>query len=205
MLETIFGLRDDATGEVLVKGAEQKRRNPRQMLNLGVAYTSEDRKGSGIVPLLGIDENLLLSARGRVLPKFWIRSRDEAKIVATAMDSMSVRASSPQQEIGTLSGGNQQKGVIGRALAAKMQVLLLDEPTRGVDLHAKAQIYGLIRELADQGVSSIFVSSELEEIAEVCDRVLILRDGLVHEELIGSEGTAERILALAMRQENNND
>jgi len=205
MLETIFGLRDDASGEVLIQGAEQKHRNPRKMLNLGVAYTSEDRKGSGIVPLLGIDENLMLSARGRVLPKFWIRSRDEAKIVGTVMDSMSVRASSPQQEIGTLSGGNQQKGVIGRALAAKMQVLLLDEPTRGVDLHAKAQIYGLIRDLADQGVSSIFVSSELEEIAEVCDRVLILRDGLVHEELIGSEGTAERILALAMRQENNND
>lgn len=203
MLETIFGLRDDATGEVLIKGQAQRRRSPRKMLNLGVAYTSEDRKGSGIVPLLGIAENLLLSARGRVLPKFWLRSREEAKIVDTVMNSMSVRASSPQQEIGTLSGGNQQKGVIGRALAAGMQVLLLDEPTRGVDLHAKAQIYGLIRELADSGVSSIFVSSELEEIAEVCDRVLILRDGLVHEELIGSQGTAERILALAMRQENN--
>lgn len=203
MLETIFGLRDDATGEVLIKGQAQRRRSPRKMLNLGVAYTSEDRKGSGIVPLLGIAENLLLSARGRVLPKFWLRSKEEAKIVDTVMNSMSVRASSPQQEIGTLSGGNQQKGVIGRALAAGMQVLLLDEPTRGVDLHAKAQIYGLIRELADSGVSSIFVSSELEEIAEVCDRVLILRDGLVHEELIGSQGTAERILALAMRQENN--
>lgn len=203
MLETIFGLRDDATGEVLIKGQAQRRRSPRKMLNLGVAYTSEDRKGSGIVPLLGIAENLLLSARGRVLPKFWLHSREEAKIVDTVMNSMSVRASSPQQEIGTLSGGNQQKGVIGRALAAGMQVLLLDEPTRGVDLHAKAQIYGLIRELADSGVSSIFVSSELEEIAEVCDRVLILRDGLVHEELIGSQGTAERILALAMRQENN--
>lgn len=203
LLESIFGLRDDAEGEIIVHGTTHGRRHPRKMLDLGVAYTSEDRKGSGIVPLLGIDENLLLSARGRVLPKFWLNAKAEARIVAEAMTSMSVRASSPQQEIGTLSGGNQQKGVIGRALAAKMRILLLDEPTRGVDLHAKAQIYGLIRDLADNGVSSIFVSSELEEIAEVCDRVLVLRDGHIHEELIGSEGTAERILALAMRQENN--
>ena len=122
--------------------------------------------------------------------------------MAAAIASLSIRASSPDQEIGTLSGGNQQKGVIGRALTANMRILLLDEPTRGVDLQAKGQIYKLIRELADDGVSSIFVSSELEEIAEVCDRVLILRDGHVREELIGPEATAERILALAMRQEN---
>ncbi|EPR75452.1 putative sugar ABC transport system, ATP-binding protein YphE [Leifsonia rubra CMS 76R] len=205
LLESIFGLRKDADGEIFINGTRHRRRFPRKMLDLGVALTSEDRKAAGIVPLLGIDENLLLSARGRVLPSFWLKVKEEIRIVREAMGSMSVQASSPQQEIGTLSGGNQQKGVIGRALAAQMRILLLDEPTRGVDLHAKAQIYGLIRELAEEGVSSIFVSSELEEIAEVCDRVLVLRDGLIHEELTGSEGTAERILALAMRQENSND
>lgn len=205
LLEAIFGLRHDATGTVTVFGKQVGRRFPRRMLNLGVAYTSEDRKAAGIVPLLSVGENLVLSARGRVLPKFWLRVRDESALIARAIASMSVKASSPSQEIGTLSGGNQQKGVIGRALAADMKVLLLDEPTRGVDLHAKSQIYGLIRSLADRGVSSIFVSSELEEIAEVCDRVLILRDGHFHEQLIGAEGTAERILALAMRQEHEHD
>jgi len=203
LLESIFGLRDDAEGEILVNGTLQRHRYPRKMLDLGVAYTSEDRKGSGIVPLLGVDENLVLSARGRVLPNLWLRVKDEARIVREVMTSMSISASSSRQEIGTLSGGNQQKGVIGRVLAAKLGILLLDEPTRGVDLHAKAQIYGLIRDLADTGVSSIFVSSELEEIAEVCDRVLVLREGQIHEELVGSEGTADRILALAMRQEDN--
>jgi len=202
LLESVFGLRHDAAGDVEVLGKKVAHRFPKKMLDLGVAYTSEDRKAAGIVPALGVGENLLLTARGRVLPRFWLRPLRESKLVATAIASMSIRASSPDQEIGTLSGGNQQKGVIGRALAAKMRVLLLDEPTRGVDLHAKAQIYKLIRELADDGVSSIFVSSELEEIAEVCDRVLILRDGHVREELIGPEATAERILALAMRQEN---
>lgn len=205
LLETIFGLRRDATGQVAIEGKAQTRRRPKQMLDLGVAYISEDRKGAGIIPLLGVGENMLLSARGRVLPKFWLRLRREAEIVAKTMGSMSVRASSPEQEIGTLSGGNQQKGVIGRALAADMRVLLLDEPTRGVDLHAKAQIYGLIRELADRGVSSVFVSSELEEIAEVCDRVLVLRDGRIHEQLTGDEATAERVLALAMKQETDRD
>ena len=202
LLESIFGVRNDADGVVIVEGVEQRHRHPRKMLGLGVGYTSEDRKGAGIVPLLGVGENLLLSARGRVLPKFWLRFTEEARLVFEAMKSMSIQASSPNQELNTLSGGNQQKVVIGRALAAKMRLLLLDEPTRGVDLHAKAQIYGLIRDLANVGVSSIFVSSELEEIAEVCDRVLVLRDGLIHEELIGAEGTAERILTLAMRQEN---
>lgn len=205
LLEAIFGRRHDATGKVTVFGKQITHRFPRKMLDLGVAYTSEDRKGSGIVPLLSVGENLMLSARGRVLPRFWLRPRKESALIAKSIASMSVRASSPTQEIGTLSGGNQQKGVIGRALAADMKVLLLDEPTRGVDLHAKSQIYGLIRSLADRGVSSIFVSSELEEIAEVCDRVLILRDGRFHEELTGTEATAERILALAMRQEHEHD
>lgn len=205
LLETIFGLRRDASGTVSIDGTVHRRRRPKRMLDLGVAYISEDRKNAGIVPLLGVGENILLSARTRVLPRFWLRLRREAEIVARTMSSMSVRAASPTQEIGTLSGGNQQKAVIGRALAAGMRVLLLDEPTRGVDLHAKGQIYGLIRELADRGVSSVFVSSELEEIAEVCDRVLVLRDGRIREQLSGDEATPERVLALAMKQENDHD
>lgn len=205
LLESIFGLRNDATGVIGVNGKTFAHRFPRKMLNQGLAFTSEDRKEAGIVPLMGIGENVLLTARGRILPRFWLSFLREIPMVRATMDALSIRASSPEQEIGTLSGGNQQKGVIGRALAAEMQILLLDEPTRGVDLHAKSQIYRLIRDLADQGVASIFVSSELEEIAEVCDRVLILRSGHVHEELIGREATAERILALAMRQEHEHD
>jgi ABC-type sugar transport system ATPase subunit len=203
LLEAIFGLRHDASGTVRVTGTALKRRTPRAMLRRGVAMTSEDRKGSGIVPLLGVGENLLLTARGRVLSRFWIRARQETRAAAQEIRALAIRASGPAQPIGTLSGGNQQKGVIGRTLAAKMRVLLLDEPTRGIDLHAKAQIYQLIRELALDGVSSIFVSSELEELAEVCDRILILRDGRICEELLG-DTTVERILSLSMQQEHSN-
>jgi ABC-type sugar transport system ATPase subunit len=203
LLEAIFGLRRDAAGTVRVNGTDLRRRSPRALLRLGVAMTSEDRKASGIVPLLGVGENLLLTARGRVLSRFWIRAAQEARTVVDEIRTLAIRASGPSQPIGTLSGGNQQKGVIGRTLAAKMRVLLLDEPTRGIDLHAKAQIYQLIRELAVEGVSSIFISSELEELAEVCDRILILREGRICEELLG-DATVERILSLSMQQEHSN-
>jgi len=201
LLQSVFGQLRGSTGTVILNGSEVKRRSPRKMLNLGVGYTPEDRKGWGIFPVLGLDENILVSARGRVLPKFWRIVRRERRIVSEMIASLGIRASSPQQPIGTLSGGNQQKAVIGRALAANLQILLLDEPTRGVDLEAKAQLYDVIRGLADEGISIIFVSSELEEIAEVCDRALILRDGHVYEDVKGSEATPEKVLALAMKQE----
>jgi ABC-type sugar transport system ATPase subunit len=201
LLESIFGLRHDATGEVWVSGAKVTRRSPRNMLDRRVAMISEDRKAAGIVPLLGVGENTMLSARGRLLPKFWIRARREARLEAGILSKLSIRASSPDQEIGTLSGGNQQKGVIGRALAADMRVLLLDEPTRGVDLHAKTQIYTLIRGLAADGVASIFVSSELEELTQVCDRVIVLRSGRNRDELVGAAATPDRILSSVMKEE----
>ena len=204
ILQSIFGIQPESTGQIFVHGREKKRRFPRKMLNLGVAYISEDRKRAGIVPQLDVAENIVLTARGRVLPKFWIRFAREKELVDQAVAGTSIQASSHRQEIGTLSGGNQQKAVIARALVANMQILLLDEPTRGVDVQAKSQLYAIVRSLADQGVSSIFVSSELEEISEVCDRVLVLREGKVREELIGHEGTPERILALAIQQEEEN-
>lgn len=203
ILRSIFGIQHGASGRVFINGVEHRKRSPKKMLGRGVAYISEDRKGEGIVPQLGAGENILFTARGRVLSKIWINRAKESLLVQRAFDAMSIRASSLQQEIGTLSGGNQQKAVIGRALVADTQILLLDEPTRGVDVQAKFQLYQIVRELAAKGCSSIFVSSELEEIAEVCDRVLVLRNGRVQEEIFGSDGTPENILALAMQQEGN--
>ena len=199
LLEVIYGVRK-GTGSVEVGDRKAERRLPRRMLARKVGLTAEDRKDTGIVPMLGVGENVLLSARGRVLPRFWLRADDEARIVRETLAKLSIVASSAAQPIGELSGGNQQKTVIGRLLAAEMSVLLLDEPTRGVDVHAKSQIYRIIRELGQSGVSSIFVSSELEELAEVCDRVLVLRDGRIRDEVVGADSTAERLLALAMKE-----
>jgi ABC-type sugar transport system ATPase subunit len=202
LLECLYGVRQPVAGEVQVGGRVVKRANPRRMLRAKVGFTSEDRKGSGIVPLLGVGENIVLAARGRRLPRWWISRSREAKLARSEIERLSIAASSAGQPISELSGGNQQKVVISRMLAARTQILLLDEPTRGIDIHAKGQIYTLIRTLAVEGVSTIFVSSELEEMAEVCDRVLVLRDGVISDDLDGTSATTERLLALAMKEGN---
>ncbi|NHB84542.1 sugar ABC transporter ATP-binding protein [Tessaracoccus sp. HDW20] len=199
LLESIFGTRRDATGTVRVNGREMTHRTPGRMLAVGVAMTTEDRKRTGIVPILSVAENMMLTARSRVIGRTLIDVFKERASVADLIARLRIRASSGRQPIGTLSGGNQQKAVIGRCLASEMRVLLLDEPTRGVDVDAKGQIYELIRELATAGVSSIFVSSELEELTQVCDRVLVLRDGMIREEVPGTEASSDRLLALAMK------
>lgn len=199
ILESIFGLRHDVSGVVTVRGQEVRRRRPRKMLARGVALTSEDRKGAGIVPGLSVGENMMLTARGRVLPGVWLSAR-ESRLQTQTIDKLAIRTASSEQLVDTLSGGNQQKAVIGRALAADMQILLLDEPTRGIDVHAKAQIYTLIRELSQTGTSVLFVSSELEEMPLVCDRVIVLRSGKNRESLAGSDASAERVLALTMKE-----
>lgn len=199
LLETIFGERDASGGRVIVQGRQMSRRRPGRMLDAGVGMTTEDRKRSGIIPILGVAENMMLSARSRVVGGPLLDIVGERKSARRLIDKLRIHTSGLNQPIGTLSGGNQQKAVIGRCLAGNMKVLLLDEPTRGVDVDAKRQIYDLIRELADAGVASVFVSSELEELSQVCDRVLVLRDGGVKEELPGAEATSERLLALAMK------
>lgn len=201
LLESIYGLRGDGQGAVLVDGKTVAHRKPRTMLARGVGFTPEDRRGAGIVPLLGVGENVLLSARGRVLPRIWINTGLETKLAGDIFSKLSIKTSSGAQEIATLSGGNQQKAVIGRLLAANMSVLMLDEPTRGIDVHAKAQIYRLMRTLASSGVAMIFISSELEELSEVCDRVLVLRQGRIADEVMGPDLTTEKLLALAMKEE----
>lgn len=200
LLECVYGVRRPDSGVVEIAGRKVRRANPRRMLGSRVGFTPEDRKGAGIVPMLGVGENLMLAARGRVLPRLWINRPREAKLAAKVISELAIASSSGEQPVGELSGGNQQKAVIGRMLAANMQVLLLDEPTRGIDVHAKAQIYTLIRGLASEGIATVFVSSELEELAEVCDRVLVLRDGQIADEVIGADATTEKLLALAMKE-----
>ncbi|QBI53678.1 sugar ABC transporter ATP-binding protein [Streptomonospora litoralis] len=187
-----------AEGGVAVEGTAVARRTPRAMKRLGVGITPEDRKGEGVVPLLGVAENMVMSrfagasSAGTVLP-----SRVSA-LGRDLVDRFSIKTARPDTPIVNLSGGNQQKAVIGRWLHAGSRILLLDEPTRGVDVEAKAQIYRIIRELADEGAAVVFVSSELEELPLVCDRVLTLRGGRIDGEFTGDDITLDTIMAAAM-------
>ena len=200
ILEAIFGVRKDKVeGEIFVYGEKQNKPTARSMLKIGVGLTPEDRRELGIFPLMGVGEKIVISARGRSIKGAILHANLENSAIKKCIERMRVATSSPAKLISTLSGGNQQKAVIGRLLVADMKILLLDEPTRGIDISSKVQIYNLIRELAEQGVASIFISSEFEELSQVCDRVLILSDGIITEEISGEEATPEKLLAATMK------
>ncbi|MBP2463638.1 MULTISPECIES: sugar ABC transporter ATP-binding protein [unclassified Rhizobium] len=182
LLQAIMGVRRFDSGDVLAGGKSVRSAGYRQMVRRGFGYTPESRKEEGIVPLLGVDENTLSTNFAGVSSNGILSSRRMAEATRKIIDRLHIKTARTDTPIGTLSGGNQQKVVIGRWVYAGSRVLLLDEPTRGVDIEAKAQIYSIIRQLAAEGRSIIFVSSEIEELPLVCDRVVVLRDGALQEE-----------------------
>lgn len=189
-----------STGTIEVDGARVAKPSSRTMRRLGVGITSEDRKGEGVVPLLGVSENMVLSWFGGASVAGAVLPSRVSSIGQGLIERLSIRTARPDTPIVNLSGGNQQKAVIGRWLHAGSRILLLDEPTRGVDVEAKAQIYRIVRELAAEGAAVLFVSSELEELPLVCDRVLALRGGRLSGEFTGEDITLDNIMTAAMAE-----
>ncbi|MFE1168310.1 sugar ABC transporter ATP-binding protein [Nocardiopsis sp. NPDC058789] len=187
-----------ARGVIEVEGTEVVRPTRHAMRRLGVGITPEDRKGEGVVPLLGVSENMVMSWFGGASRAGTVLPSRVSSLGRALIERLSIKTAAPDTPIVNLSGGNQQKAVIGRWLHAGSRILLLDEPTRGVDVEAKAQIYGIVRELAQQGAAVLFVSSELEELPLVCDRVLALRGGRLEGEFSGDDITLDNIMAAAM-------
>jgi simple sugar transport system ATP-binding protein len=182
LLKAIVGLEPYESGEIRVNGEVIHRPEYGQMLRRGIGYTPENRKEAGIIPWLGVDENTVLTNRSKVTARGMLQWDTIRRATEEIMRRMTVKAASPATAIGTLSGGNQQKVVIGRWVYAASQILLLDEPTRGVDIEAKQQIYRIVRELAAEGKSVVFISSEVEELPLVCDRILLLQQGVFTQE-----------------------
>lgn len=184
LLKAIVGLEAFSEGELTMNGETIRRPDYATMLRRGMAYTPENRKAEGIMPLLGVDENTVMTDSQRV-SRWGILNWPQIKQMTGAIvERMRVKTANTHTPIVTLSGGNQQKVVIGRWVYAQSQILLLDEPTRGVDVEAKNQIYRIARELAEEGKSIIFVSSEVEELPQVCDRILLLQQGTIAKEFI---------------------
>jgi sugar transport system ATP-binding protein len=182
LLQAIMGVRDFDAGDILAYGKSVKSVGYKEMIRRGFGYTPESRKEEGIVPLLGVDENTLSTDLSSVSRSGVLSASLMAEATRKIIERLHIKAARTDTPIGTLSGGNQQKVVIGRWVYAGSRILLLDEPTRGVDIEAKAQIYAIIRQLAAEGRSVIFVSSEIEELPLVCDRAIVLRDGMLQEE-----------------------
>ncbi|MBE9639794.1 sugar ABC transporter ATP-binding protein [Salipiger mangrovisoli] len=198
ILEAIMGVRPSSGGTVSVDGKPVSGRSFRKMKDLGFGFTPESRKDAGIVPLLGVDENTVVTDWSSVTRSGVLQAGLIAEATRRVIERLHVKTARTDSAISTLSGGNQQKVVIGRWVHAGSRVLLLDEPTRGVDVEAKAQIYQIVRELAAEGKAVLFVSSEIEELPLVCDRVLVLREGRIAEEMTAPDIHQDAIFAACL-------
>jgi inositol transport system ATP-binding protein len=194
----IFGLAPADTGEILVHGRPARIASPADALACGIAMVTEDRKEFGIAPNLSVKHNLTLAALARWCRGPLIRHRAESALASSEMRRFQIKAPGPDAPARHLSGGNQQKVVVAKALLTNPSVLILDEPTRGIDVGAKAEIYQLIARLAEEGRAILLVSSEMNEILQLCDRVLVMREGAVSVELRPHDSAAEEILRYAM-------
>lgn len=196
--KAIFGAEPLDEGSVKVGGAVVKTGSPASAIRAGIAFLPEDRKSEGIIPDLSVRENIVAAVMPRLARAGLVSEKAQDQLVERFMNSLGIKASSPDQPVRELSGGNQQKVLLARWLCMNPKVLILDEPTRGIDVGAKAEIQKLVDDLAKDGLAVIFISSELEEVVEGCDRALALKDGAVVGMLAGdkvSEGNLMRLLA----------
>lgn len=183
LLRTICGADRAQSGEIIVAGKVVDRPNPGRMKGLGIGLTPENRKEEGLVLNLNTRENLCLASLSRMSWKGLIWRARQALTVQRNISELQIRVPDVEAPVATLSGGNQQKVVVGKWLNTEPRILLFDEPTRGIDIQAKQQIFQLIWDLSKKGIGTIFVSSELEELVDVCHRILIMREGRITGEV----------------------
>jgi ribose transport system ATP-binding protein len=197
LLRAIFGLDVVRSGQVIVKAVAHHRAGPRRRIEEGLGLLSEDRKQEGLTLDQSIADNLTYTRLGPYSRFCWLNLRRRGKAVRDWLTRLGVRCRGPEQTVGELSGGNQQKVALGRLLHQQADVLLLDEPTRGVDIGSKAEIYRLIGELAANGKAVLFVSSYLPELLGICDRLAVMARGRLSPVRPAGEWTAEQVMAYA--------
>jgi ABC-type sugar transport system ATPase subunit len=195
----IFGAPPAARGTITLDGREVRIRKPAEAMRRGIGLVPEDRKTQGLVLGMGVGANVSLAALGlgRLSHANFVNPRAEARMIDGYVDRFRIKAPSIEQLVGLLSGGNQQKVVLAKWLAAKPRVLIVDEPTRGVDVTTKAEIYALMRELARDGLAILVISSDLPEVLTISDRILVMRAGALAGEISFDDASEERIMALA--------
>ncbi|MTJ82022.1 MAG: xylose ABC transporter ATP-binding protein [Telmatospirillum sp.] len=195
----LFGcFKGPSEGEIRLDGRPVRITSPRTAVKLGICMVPEDRKRHGIVPLLGVGHNITMSVLGQESRYGFIDSSAEMVEIAAQIDRMRIKTASPLLPIANLSGGNQQKAVVSKMLLPSPKVLILDEPTRGVDVGAKYEIYKLMFELARQGIAILMISSELPEVLGISDRVLVIGEGLLRGNFPNQALSQEKILAAAL-------
>jgi inositol transport system ATP-binding protein len=198
VVSAIYGLQPADSGAIRLLGKPLVLTSPADGLTAGIGMLTEDRKGSGIIPAMSVQHNLTLAALRHYCRGAVVDASAEKAVTRQAAADFAIKSSGPAQAIQQLSGGNQQKVLLARALLAAPEVLILDEPTRGIDIGAKAEIYALIGRLSAQGTAVLLVSSELPEILALTHRILVLRQGKLSAELNPRQTNQEEILRHAM-------
>lgn len=201
LAKVIFGDYRKTSGTVLLDGEAVEIRHPLEAITKGIGFAPEDRKREGLILIRSVLENASIAVLRWLTRLSFIQQARERELVGGYVEKLRVQTPSVEQEIGKLSGGNQQKVVLARWLAVKPKVLILDEPTRGIDVGAKAEIYSLLDELANQGIAIMLISSELPEILGLSNRIYVMQGGRISGELSRDEATEEKVLRLAMSDE----
>jgi ribose transport system ATP-binding protein len=197
IMEAIFGKRKTNSGSIFIDGQKAKINRPHDAIRHGIGFITEDRKDEGLVLGLSVGDNLTLTNLKRFSQAGWLNTSKESEFIEAMIQKLRVKTSGKEQEVKSLSGGNQQKVVFGKWLGIDPQVLILDEPTRGVDVGAKKEIYNIMNELTEKGVAIIMVSSELPEILGMSDRIMVVHEGSVTAILDKEEATQETIMQAA--------
>ena len=200
LAKVVFGELPRTSGTIEVDGKVASIAAPGDAIRLGIGFAPEDRKREGLILIRSVLENASLAIRRRLTRFHFVQQRLERRVAMEYVTRLNVRTPSIDQEVGKLSGGNQQKVVLARWLAARPRVLILDEPTRGIDVGAKAEIYRLVDQLANDGLGIMLISSELSEILGLSDRIYVMQSGRITGELPGPGTTEEQVLNLAMAE-----
>jgi L-arabinose transport system ATP-binding protein len=198
LAKVIFGDMPKVSGQIFIEGKEEIIRSPVQAIDKGIGFAPEDRKNEGLILIRSVLENTSLAILKQISQFHFIQNRKERKIAKNFVEQLNVVTPSLEQLVGKLSGGNQQKVVLARWLAARPKVLILDEPTRGIDVGAKVEIYRLIDDLANEGLGIMLINSELPEVLGLSDRIYVMQHGRITGEVTKENATEDAILELAM-------
>jgi erythritol transport system ATP-binding protein len=198
LFETLMGLHPHARGEILLDGQSIKGKPINDRIKRGIMLIPEDRQREGLVQTLSVANNMILASLKQYLSGFFLSGRKEKQYVQQQVKDLSIKVSSPDVLIGSLSGGNQQKVVVSKALLTSPKVLLMDEPTRGIDVGAKEEIFDIMTELAQRGLGVLFVSTELKEVMAMADRILVMSRGKITAEIPRAEATEQKLVEASM-------
>jgi ribose transport system ATP-binding protein len=196
-LRALFGIQPIKSGFITLEGKKITIKHPADALKAGIAFLSDDRRNEGLAQMQSVQRNIAYPSLHRVHPKGIVNKKRQQELVQTQIKNLNIRLASANQRVQTLSGGNQQRVVLAKWLPLSPKVMLLDEPTLGVDVGAKVEIYRILRELADHGMTILMVTSDMLELLNMSDRIVVFSEGALVAEFIGSEATEEQIMMAA--------